>query len=248
MFDTRPMSLSVRRRLQWPPRVRGALRLATLGVAALALTACNTLLEYWPGEERHLTPKSYTVNKGDTLYSIAWLYELDYRQLAQWNNIKAPQYLIYPDQQLRLSPPEGTRRAAAAAANSKPAATPQLVGWHWPLNNPEVRALPRTNAVLLKGRQGEVVRAAAAGSVVYSGFNLKHYQGLIIIKHANDVFSVYGNNQEIRVKEREWVAAQQPIARLADAPGSTPLYFEIRLRNRTLKVTDYLSKLQISLN
>ncbi|VAW71733.1 Lipoprotein NlpD [hydrothermal vent metagenome] len=48
-------------------------------------------------------PLAYTVRKGDTLYSIAWRYEKDYRQVAQWNNISAP-FAIYPGQRLAMQP------------------------------------------------------------------------------------------------------------------------------------------------
>nr|WP_082708731.1 peptidoglycan DD-metalloendopeptidase family protein [Marinobacterium profundum] len=44
---------------------------------------------------------SYRVRKGDTLYSIAWRYSLDYRELARLNNIDS-RYRIYPGQALRL--------------------------------------------------------------------------------------------------------------------------------------------------
>lgn len=61
-------------------------------------------------------PASYRVRGGDTLYAIAWRYGLDYRQLAQWNNIGAP-YTIYPRQELRLRPrPASERRVAVRAA------------------------------------------------------------------------------------------------------------------------------------
>lgn len=44
----------------------------------------------------------YTVKKGETLYSIAWRAGLDFRLLAQINDIKAP-YAIFPGQRLTLS-------------------------------------------------------------------------------------------------------------------------------------------------
>jgi lipoprotein NlpD len=43
----------------------------------------------------------YIVNKGDTLFSIAWFSGNDYRDLAQINNIKKP-YHIYPGQKIQL--------------------------------------------------------------------------------------------------------------------------------------------------
>lgn len=42
---------------------------------------------------------SHTVNPGDTLYSIAWFYGVDYRDLAAHNGIEEP-FTIYPGQRL----------------------------------------------------------------------------------------------------------------------------------------------------
>ena len=45
----------------------------------------------------------HIVSEGDTLYSIAWRYNYDYKQVAGWNEVKAP-YTIYPGQVIRLKP------------------------------------------------------------------------------------------------------------------------------------------------
>lgn len=45
----------------------------------------------------------HVVGKGDTLYSIAWRYGFDFRNLAQWNGIPSP-YTIYPGQVVRFKP------------------------------------------------------------------------------------------------------------------------------------------------
>jgi lipoprotein NlpD len=50
------------------------------------------------------TAKLYTVQKGDTLYSIALNHGLAYKDLAEWNNIDNPG-AINLGQQLNLSPP-----------------------------------------------------------------------------------------------------------------------------------------------
>ena len=46
----------------------------------------------------------HIVTKGDTLYSIAWRYNQDYKDVAAWNRINSP-YTIYPGQLIRLKPP-----------------------------------------------------------------------------------------------------------------------------------------------
>lgn len=70
-------------------------------------------------------PSTYTVRRGDTLYSIAWRYGFDYRQLAAWNAIRAP-YTIYPGQRLRLTrPPSTSSKKTAKRSSSTSAKTPK---------------------------------------------------------------------------------------------------------------------------
>src|SRR5438876_2967101 len=54
-----------------------------------------------PAEQR---PESYTVKRGDTLYSIALDNGLDYRELAAWNNVTDPA-AIKAGLVLRMRPP-----------------------------------------------------------------------------------------------------------------------------------------------
>ncbi|MBU2886162.1 peptidoglycan DD-metalloendopeptidase family protein [Gilvimarinus agarilyticus] len=51
----------------------------------------------------------HSVAPNETLYSIAWRYGLDYRQLARHNGIGAP-YTIYATQQLRLDISDASKR------------------------------------------------------------------------------------------------------------------------------------------
>ena len=68
-------------------------------------------------------PASHTVRRGETLYSIAWQYGLDYREVAVWNGIGAP-YTIYPGQQLAMRKP-AQRAPKPVTATPRPApATP----------------------------------------------------------------------------------------------------------------------------
>ncbi len=44
---------------------------------------------------------TYIVESGDTLYSIAWRYGYDFKDVATWNDIDEP-YIIYPGQKIDL--------------------------------------------------------------------------------------------------------------------------------------------------
>lgn len=82
--------------------VKGAIGL----ILCIALTACGGSTRA-PVSDRSLTkteapsPNSYIVRKGDTLYSIAFRYGMDFRALAKLNGIDKS-YSIYPGQRLRL--------------------------------------------------------------------------------------------------------------------------------------------------
>ncbi len=74
-----------------------------------------------PGSLR--TDERYTVLRGDTLYSIAFRYGLDFRRLAAANSIRSP-YTIYPGQELRLAEAEPIARTKATPTPAKPATSP----------------------------------------------------------------------------------------------------------------------------
>lgn len=68
--------------------------------------------------------QTYTVRRGDTLYSIAWRFDLDHRRLAAANQIRAP-FTIFPGQQIRLTElvaqsAQATKNPTAAVQTSTP--------------------------------------------------------------------------------------------------------------------------------
>ncbi|SMF06175.1 lipoprotein NlpD [Alteromonadaceae bacterium Bs31] len=79
--------------------------LITVCGLACILVGCSSHSARVPVSDRNSPPgerlKLHTVAKGDTLYSIAWRYNLDYKQLARANGI-GRDYYIYPGQKLRL--------------------------------------------------------------------------------------------------------------------------------------------------
>ena len=68
----------------------------------------------------------YRVVRGDTLYSIAWRYRMDYKQLAWWNGIKAP-YLIKIGQLIRLQPQRGQSVSPPTIVVQAPPSRPAVV-------------------------------------------------------------------------------------------------------------------------
>jgi lipoprotein NlpD len=65
------------------------------------------------------TPQTYIVQPRDTLYSIAWRHDLDYRDLARWNHIGAD-YRIAVGQVLMLTPANNGASQGAERNSSPP--------------------------------------------------------------------------------------------------------------------------------
>jgi len=59
-------------------------------------------------------PAAHRVREGDSLYAIAYLYGVDYRQIAAANDL-APPYTIYVGQELSLAPVPLAEESAAVA-------------------------------------------------------------------------------------------------------------------------------------
>jgi lipoprotein NlpD len=62
--------------------------------------------------EKDWRPDTYTVKRGDTLYSLGLEFGFDHKEIAQWNNIPPP-YRIYVGQVLKLKDPKALATPSA---------------------------------------------------------------------------------------------------------------------------------------
>jgi len=70
----------------------------TLVIFSALLISCSSGVKQW-------NPDDYTVKSGDTVYAIAWRYELDPEAFATWNGIDE-NYFIKPGQRLHTRKPD----------------------------------------------------------------------------------------------------------------------------------------------
>ena len=218
-------------------------RFLVLCCCLLVLQACGGQSRWDDGRQTHI------VRKGETLYSIAWRYGKDPDDVARWNRL-GDGSLIYPGQVLRLEPgaSSDSRSASTRRAPSRPLPSipeqpaPQ---WSWPTSgkiNVEFGAKPGTGTgVLINGKAGQTIYAAASGHVVYAGSGLIGYGKLIILKHNDTYLSAYGYNASLLVKEGENIKKGQRIARMGEGPErKARLHFEIRRNGRPVDPRKYL--------
>jgi lipoprotein NlpD len=65
----------------------------------------------------------HRVNEGETLYVIAWIYDLDFLQVARVNNLASP-YIIIPGQILNVDPRAQPVNQPPATSRQLPAGSP----------------------------------------------------------------------------------------------------------------------------
>jgi lipoprotein NlpD len=190
----------------------------------------------------------YVVRPQDTVYSIAWRYGLDFRDLARWNHI-GPDFRIAVGQTLILAPvaaaapatPLKVPKPPPSAASAKPPPSASALSWVWPTDRMSAPQPVASGGILLPGRVGQDIRAASSGRVVYNGSGIRGYGNLIIIKHGENLLSAYAHTREPQVREGEEVALGQLIAHMGEgAPQKPVLYFEIRRNGKPVDPLTFL--------
>ena len=73
--------------------------------------------------EKDWRPDTYTVKRGDTLYSLGLEFGYDHKEIAQWNNIPPP-YRIYVGQVIKLKDPKAVALPSAVQPVPATPATP----------------------------------------------------------------------------------------------------------------------------
>jgi lipoprotein NlpD len=207
--------------------------------------------------------KTHLVEQGETLYSIAWRYDLNVTQLAKINGLSTS-YRLRRGQLLNID------KNAVAKIKPKTSATAKIIKtakkiiknddnkknsqvkkslttlnnqaliWRNPVKGKVTETYnPKDlrKGIEYKAKPGVGVVPAARGVVVYAGDGLRDYGKLVIIKHSDYLLSAYGHNQKLLVSEGQVVGESEIISKL----GSTGrLYFEIRKNGKPVNPMAYI--------
>ena len=196
----------------------------------------------------------YKVQRGDTLYAIAFGYDVDFRQLAQLNHLPFPyhlrvgQVLYVPGKAHKAiikSNPYRTSRVIPSYTRTSMVSSHSL-GWQWPVRgHVATYFIPNQGkkGINIASQKGEKVRAALGGVVAYAGGGLAGYGNLIIIKHNNEYLTAYGNNAKNLVSEGQKVKIGQAIAEVGVIDHKYwGVHFEIRKMGIPVNPLNYLKK------
>ncbi len=248
------------------------LRLLTTALLLTVLSAC--------GASRQ-AGIYHTVKKGQTLYTISRVYEVDEIYLARINGIADPTELQIGEQiyipgatQARPvpitvktapdppppPPPIAARapitaekkptvsRPAPVATEPKPASSsppPSGTGrFIWPVKGTIVKkfGVDSSKGLEIAVDSGTPVASAAAGKVIYSGSGIAGYGNLVIVRHDDSFFTVYGYNQKNLVNAGAFVSKGEKLALSGRPPsgGGNRIYFEIRYGKKPVNPLTYL--------
>ncbi len=197
----------------------------------------------------------HRVQKGETLWRISRVYEVDLDEIARINHladatrIKTGQLIFVPGAKERKDTLAYSGRSTSPRSRKKERAKPppELIDFSWPLKGKILvgfgkQSGKRHQGVDIEGREGAPIVAIYDGIVTYSNNKLRGYGNMVIIKHNEDYSSVYAHNRINLVREGERVKKEQAIAQVgatgwADVPH---VHFEIRERGKAVNPVFYL--------
>lgn len=222
-----------------------------------------------PLPETGQEPIRHQVERGETAFTIARLYQVPVKSLAEWNGLGADyairegQYLLIPVSRV-AAPARSASDAPTAPGTGSPTPTPPSAAKPLPeddtaklpdspsANTPvadvgkttqstkkTAMALPvqgsiirgyskgRNEGIDIKADPGAPVKAAADGTVAAI---TKSAEGIpiVVIRHADNILTVYANVDQVKVAKGDKVKRDQAIASLRTPDKDAYVHFEVR--------------------
>jgi murein DD-endopeptidase MepM/ murein hydrolase activator NlpD len=180
----------------------------------------------------------HLVKKGDTIESIAKKYKGDAAEIRDFNDLSVADVLAVGD---TIIIPDGeTATIVFSPGASKSVATyPSYQGYYahpLPTVRKKTQGIHGYNGVDLAAPQGEMVLAAAEGTVIISRFRTAGnpwfggYGNYIVVEHQNGTQTLYAHLHAVYVSVGVRVSKGQPIGEVGSTGKSTGphLHFEVR--------------------
>ncbi|URA09369.1 LysM peptidoglycan-binding domain-containing protein [Thermospira aquatica] len=161
----------------------------------------------------------HTVRSGETLYSIAKLYNVKTTDIQQWNTKNSP--TIYPGEKLRIYTTTGEKHPPP-----KPP-TNQHLAWSgdFPVDRKLILSLENTpRGVRVQVKENTVLRATTTGVVEYTGW-LYGFGNVVIVSLGQEKRIVFGELDTITVRKGQKLSSETIIASIQK---NSFFYLEIR--------------------
>jgi murein DD-endopeptidase MepM/ murein hydrolase activator NlpD len=169
----------------------------------------------------------HNVQKGETLWSIAKMYDVNLQNILVANHLSDASKL--DTGQLLFIPKE------AVPQNSK---SPLVKNekFIWPLKGKIISTFGSQKGQIInkgidiQGREGTYVLAARSGRVVFCSERLKGYGKVVVIEHGDGYLTLYAHNSKILVSPGQYIRRGETVAKVGSTGRSSMpfLHFEIR--------------------
>jgi lipoprotein NlpD len=191
---------------------------------------------------------THVVEKHQTLYRICKTYGADLREVASVNEItdhgriRTGQQIFIPgaSRVLKVDIVLDDVVEERDEDESKKVA-PKRLSLYWPVQGKCVDFFEgdqnrKHQGIDIACPLGTPIRAAGTGKVIYSGNTIRGYGNLIILRHTEDIVTIYAHNQVNLAEEGTAVEKGQTIGKVGQTGNASGphLHFEVRRSNRAV--------------
>jgi len=180
----------------------------------------------------------HKVHKGVTLWRIAKTYQVSVEDIIRSNGI--PNAASIEENQLIFIPGAAAVRDVVVLSS-----TDKDADYIWPVKGKVIAYFhDRKGAALnagidIKAVEGEVVKAARDGRVVFAD-HLAGYGQALIVDHSDGFFTVYAHNARLMAQLGDQVLRGEKIAQVAREGNLAYLHFEVRKGDKPSNPLYYL--------
>jgi murein DD-endopeptidase MepM/ murein hydrolase activator NlpD len=215
----------------------GRIRLG-LSLCCLAALGCGGARQRGdePLHGEHIRGTWHVVAQGETSASIARQAGIPLEDLLEINGLKKNETLEPGRPVFVLAPPKPSAAGTPTVTPPTPAPTASNAPLRWPVAAPRLSSMfgkrwgKDHEGIDMAAPTGTPVYAAAGGTVIYSGDQVRGYGNMVVLQHPDGLVTVYAHNSLLLVRTGTSVVVGQEIARVGDTGRSTAphLHFEVR--------------------
>lgn len=190
----------------------------------------------------------HVVEPGQTVWRIARTYGVELDEIVRANGMADPSRIAVGDvlqipgarEPLEVAPYPAPIPPRGKRGRVRPVFESPEIALSWPLDGARVvsrygvpRGHRRHAGIDFDGDQGDPVRAAADGIVLYAGATMRGYGKTIIVDHGEGITTLYAHNHRLLVRRGESVARGEVIARVGSTGNATGshCHFELRIHD-----------------
>jgi murein DD-endopeptidase MepM/ murein hydrolase activator NlpD len=203
-------------------------------IALAALSACRPAAP--PARPIGAAGHWYTVQPGETLDEIAARAGVPVEDLLEINGLRGASEDPPPGAPGSGAPQDEAGQRARPGTVDTNAGDRDSARFRWPVDSPRMSSGFGTRwgrsheGIDLTAPIGTPVLAAGSGEVVYSGGALRGYGNMVVLKHDEELMTVYAHNSVLCVKVGQRVRTGQRIALSGQSGHVTGphVHFEVR--------------------